>query len=277
VNSFAPNHCSRARCAVLERRGNRDISRREKRNAKIRGNPIAESFPISEVRNMASAPLGRPLMPGRGRAVEVSFHKSNCNFIPAIGTQFRDSNSALGPMPQYQFPHWGPNINDWVPAIGWGLSIVGAIIFGRNTNTMADLLVTRNASGVFSAFVNGHFDRRCRPFRPDLGERRSSRLVATATEKRLKSKSNHSQLADPRRSPLAVRSITSYLRRVAARWLLGSFRVSAAVLLRRRADIVARDAPRDSLRPSRRNVPSLDDFVFCKDDPTFRASAISAA
>jgi hypothetical protein len=34
---------------------------------------------------------------------------------------------------------------------------VGAIIFGRNTNTMADLLVTRNASGLFSAFVNGHF------------------------------------------------------------------------------------------------------------------------
>src|SRR5215813_4265721 len=33
----------------------------------------------------------------------------------AIGTQFRNSNSALGPIPQYQFPHWGPNINDWVP------------------------------------------------------------------------------------------------------------------------------------------------------------------
>src|SRR5262252_1608091 len=53
--------------------------------------------------------------------------QSNCNFIPAIGTHIAIS-----------IPPLGPNINDWVPAIGWVLSIVGAIIFGRNTNTMAD-------------------------------------------------------------------------------------------------------------------------------------------
>ena len=33
---------------------------------------------------------------------QSNFHKSNCNLIPAIGTHFRNSNSAIG----------APNIND---------------------------------------------------------------------------------------------------------------------------------------------------------------------
>jgi hypothetical protein len=100
-----------------------------------------------------------------GGGVGVPFPSSMSIQFPQIQLQFHSFN--WDPIPQFKFqigthtaisiPHWGPNINDWVPAIGWGLSIVGAIIFGRNTNTMADLLVTRNASGLFNAFVNGHF------------------------------------------------------------------------------------------------------------------------
>ena len=100
-----------------------------------------------------------------GGEVGVPFPSSMSIQFPQIQLQFHSCN--WDPIPQFQFrigthtaisiPPLGPNINDWVPAIGWVLSIVGAIIFGRNTNTMADLLVTRNASGLFSAFVNGHF------------------------------------------------------------------------------------------------------------------------
>ena len=63
---------------------------------------------------------------------QSNFHKSNCNFIPAIGTQFRNSNSALGPIPQYQFPHWGPNINDWVPQLGMPILLGLSNYIGRN-------------------------------------------------------------------------------------------------------------------------------------------------
>src|SRR5258708_36006624 len=64
-----------------------------------------------------------------GGGVGVPFPSSMSIQFPLIQLQFHSCN--WDPIPQFQFrigthaailiPHWGPNINDWVPAIGWRL------------------------------------------------------------------------------------------------------------------------------------------------------------
>ena len=124
---------------------------------------LLEGSASPRIGNWVQAQTGTPLMARGAGGVGVS---APLQFNPISTNPIAISFLQLGPNSEIPIPHGtrtaisipplGPNINDWVPAIGWVLSIVGAIIFGRNTNTMADLLVTRNASGLFSAFVNGH-------------------------------------------------------------------------------------------------------------------------
>ena len=101
---------------------------------------LLEGSASLRIGNWVPAQTGTPLM-ARGLVgseslsplqCQSNFHKSNCNFIPAIGIQFRNSNSALGPIPQYHFPHWGPNINDWVPQLGMPILLGLSNYIGRN-------------------------------------------------------------------------------------------------------------------------------------------------
>ena|SRR6516165_12128538 len=72
---------------------------------------LLEGSASPRIGNWVQAQTGTPLMARGGwwgrslstSSIQSNFHKSNCNRIPAIETQFRNSNSELGPNQQYQF------------------------------------------------------------------------------------------------------------------------------------------------------------------------------